>query len=74
MKVYVGIYEHRYGTDVRVFDHIDKVEGWRQSIAEEYFFNEFRGVEKPQTLEETTDYYWNNIENEWFNVENTEVE
>lgn len=74
MKVYVGIYEHRYGTDVRVFDSYDKVEAWRQSIADEYFEGEFRGVEKSETINEVTDYYWDNIENEWFNIEITEVE
>lgn len=74
MKVYVGIYEHRHGNEVRVFDSYDKVEAWRQFIAEEYFEGEFRGVEKPETINEVTDYYWDNIENEWFNIEITEVE
>jgi hypothetical protein len=75
MKVYVAIYEHRYGQDVRVFDNIDKVEAWKSEIANEYFEHEFKGlVEKPDNLQEVTEIYWDGVEDEWFTVEICEVE
>lgn len=40
MKVQVAIYEHRHGTDVRVFQTEEGVEKWRQAIAQEWWDGE----------------------------------
>jgi hypothetical protein len=45
MKVYAATYEHRHGSDTRVFKTADSAEAWRVSIAlewgriEDEFFN-----------------------------------
>jgi hypothetical protein len=75
MTVYVAIYEHRHGQNVRVFQNVDDVEKWRQEIADEYFVQEFKNrIEKPDNIQEVTDVYWDSVEDEWFTVEICDVE
>jgi len=69
MKVWVAIYEHRNGSDVRVFDDAQKAEAWREEIAEEYWSDLDLG-----DLLFDTDVYWDNVQDELFNYNEYEVE
>jgi len=75
MKVYVAIYEHKYGNDIRVFNDMKKAEEWRVEIADEWFDDVFRGdLKKPLDTNEMAGLYWSNVQDEWFNIEESEVE
>lgn len=69
MKVWVAIYEHRYGHDIRTFDDAQKAEAWREEIAEDYWSNLDRG-----DLLFDVDVYWVIVEDEWFSYNEYEVE
>ena len=69
MKVWVAIYEHPHGQDIRVFDDIQKAEAWRREIAEEYWDTLDLG-----NLLFDADVYWDNVGDEWFNYDEYEVE
>lgn len=45
--IYIGIYEHKHGTDARVFSTEDEVMAWRDDIAEEFWDEEFDDVKRP---------------------------
>jgi len=69
MKVWVAVYEHRHGSDVRVFDDAQKAEAWREEIAEEYWSDLDLG-----DLLFDADVYWDNVQDELFNYNEYEVE
>ena len=69
MKVWVAIYEHEYGHDINVFDSPQKAEAWREEIAREYWDDLDLGG-----LLFDVDVYWDNVQDEWFNYNEYEVE
>ena len=69
MKVWVAIYEHRHGHDIRTFDDAQKAEAWREEIAREYWDDLDLGG-----LLFDVDVYWDNVQDEWFNYNEYEVE
>lgn len=58
MKVWVGIYEHKHGTDVNVFASEELVEAWSQAIADEYWEDFMGDDKKPESRSEMADRYW----------------
>lgn len=46
-RVYVAIYEHPHGTDVRVFANEDQALCWRTGLAKEWWSNAFEDVPPP---------------------------
>lgn len=46
-RVYVAIYEHRYGTDVRVFADEDQAMCWRTGLAKEWWSDAFEDHPPP---------------------------
>lgn len=46
-RVYVAIYEHRYGTDVRVFAVEDQAMCWRTGLAKEWWSDAFEDHPPP---------------------------
>jgi hypothetical protein len=78
-KVFVAIYTHRYGTDVRVFAKESSAEKWRVEIAEEYWDDEIGTRQpKPDKPEEMADAYWlyllDHGNQEYFEIEHAEIE
>lgn len=72
-RVAVAIYEHRHGTDVRVFARDEDALAWRRDIALEYYDQEIGG-DRPETDDEIETAYWDLINDEYFNVESCPVE
>lgn len=66
MNVIVAIYEHRYGTNIRVFDTMEKAEAWKEEIARENW------DESDGEFDEIA--YWASAWDEWFTCEEVEVE
>lgn len=69
MKLWVAIYEHRYGHEVRIFDDAQKAEAWREQIAKDHWSSLGLG-----DLLFDVDVYWDNVHNEWFSYDEYEVE
>lgn len=69
MKVWVAIYEHCYGYDIRVFDDAQKAEAWREQIARYHWSDLGLG-----DLLFDAEVYWDNVQDEWFNYNEYEVE
>ena len=46
-RVYVAIYEHRHGTDVRVFADEDQAMCWRTDLAKEWWSDAFEDDPPP---------------------------
>lgn len=56
-KVWVAVYNHRHGEDIRAFDACLKAMKWREEIADEWWDKEI-GTERPVAIEELADDYW----------------
>jgi hypothetical protein len=66
MNVIVAIYEHKYATEVRAFDNIEKAWAWKEEIARENL------DESDGPFDELA--YWDSAWDEWFTCEEVEVE
>jgi hypothetical protein len=55
--VYTAIYEHNYGTDVRVFRTEAQAVTWRNEVASEWWDNEFPEDERPPEEEIGSRYF-----------------
>ena len=78
MKVFVATYDHKHGTDVRVFQDESKAETWRQEIVAEWWNSQMEG-EKPSDPAAAADAYFEFMEmqfgaHESFSVSEAEVE
>lgn len=76
MKVWVAVYEHKYGEDVWVFDTPEKAEAKRQELAERWFSVELPGDEAPNDPVELADFYFDRmyeIGEEFFHIDECEV-
>ena len=73
-RVYVAVYEHRLGTDVRVFTEQSDALNWRMSIAQEWWSYEFSS--NPPPADEIADEYFERMldRNEFFSIQECEVE
>lgn len=73
-RVYVPIYEHRLGTDVRVFTDQSDALNWSKSIVQEWWSYEFRS--NPPPADEIADEYFERMldRNEFFSTQEREVE
>ena len=58
MKVYVVVWDHRYGQDVWAFASRESAQEERRKIAEERFDVECDHLEKPEDRDEITDLYF----------------
>jgi hypothetical protein len=74
MKVYAATYEHRHGSDTRVFKTADSAESWRVSIALKWWVEEFGDEPMPTDPDEAANEYWERIEDEWFNYDAVPLE
>lgn len=72
--VYVAVYEHRHGTDIRVFRDEADAWSWKRTIALDWYDREIQGVDKPDTDEGVEADYWDLINDEFFNVESCRIE
>ena len=77
--VVVAVYEHKYGTDVRVFREQAAAYAWRTEIAEEWWDHEFPTEERPGLDEIGESYfelmstsYWGDAE--YFTTHDATVE
>lgn len=76
MKVFVAIYEHRHGNDVRVFDSFAKAQAWKDDIGTTYWTDV---SEDPQPEDACGDEYFelaseSFTRGEYFTIEECEVE
>lgn len=55
--VFVAVYNHRYGNDVRVFTTEDKALAWRTAIAQEWWEEELRDEPKPDDATIGEEYF-----------------
>lgn len=70
-KVFVAVYEHRHGTDVRVFKEWKSAQAWKDEIGAD----EWSCVsDDPQPEDNCGDEYFDLVTGEWFNIEECEVE
>lgn len=75
MRVFVTVYEHRHGTDVYAFATAQRAELERQRIASEWWSDVFGdGEEMPDDPSEAADIYFDTVTDEYFNVEECEVQ
>jgi hypothetical protein len=74
--VCTAIYEHDYGTDVRVFRTEAQAEAWRNEIAKEWWDNEFPDEERPGDAEIGARYFdrMRDGGDEYFTIEACAVE
>ena len=61
MRIFVVVWEHRYGQDVWAFASRERAEEKRISIAEEWFDMECSHLEKPKDREELANLYFNTM-------------
>ncbi len=76
MKVYVATYEHRYGSDVRVFSTEEGASAWLDALADKYWEDEL--PHKPKPTENIGRAYFDVMSEaydpEYFNIKACEVE
>lgn len=73
--VFVGVYENKYGTDIRVFRTREGVEKWKDSIADENWENEFPDDPRPDAdIGEAYFDLMNDYGEEWFSLHEVVVE
>jgi hypothetical protein len=75
--VYVAIFEHKHGTDVRVFQSEDDAQRWRVDLAKEYWDTEMQGpMPRDATDAEIADDYFDRMGDygEFFNIQESELE
>jgi len=73
--VYVATYEHRHGTNPRVFTTEAAAWAWRQELAADYWREVFGDdLEMPTDPEEAATRYWDTVNDEYFNIEGCELE
>jgi len=58
MKVFVVVWEHRYGQDVWAFTSLESAREQRRKIAEKWFDEECCHLDKPEDRDELTDLYF----------------
>ena len=70
-KVMVAIYDHQDGMDTRAFDSWKKAQAWKDEIGADKWA---RVSDDPQPEDPCGDEYFDLVDDEWFNVEECEVE
>jgi hypothetical protein len=76
MKVIVATYEHRHGSDTRVFANAELAEAWRVELANEFWLEQ-RDGDKPTDRAQMANEYWEmagDNGSEFFNYDEFEVE
>lgn len=73
MKVFVALYRHAYGCEVRAFDRFGKAEEWRQELAKEWWDKEVP-EDMPADPAEAADCYFEVVAFESFRVHEVELE
>lgn len=79
MNIYVAIYSHEYGNDVRAFRNSEGADKWRIEIARDYWTDAFPDDEPPANDETMAQQYWNLMndnygKNEYFEINVCNVE
>lgn len=75
LTVHVAIYEHRHGTDMRVFLDRDQALNWRLSLAQHWWDNEFDDDPSPDA-EIGEEYFERMLEHgdEFFSITTCHIE
>lgn len=75
-NVVVATYDHKYGTDIRVFKTRKSAEKWKSQIAWEYWNDEFQDETRPPETEIGDAYFEMMLDRgeESFTVHNISVE
>lgn len=71
-QVVVGVWDHKYGTDVRAFHTEERALAWRTEIADTWWEHEFQ-IERPAEGD-LGQAYFDEIETESFSVHRVPVE
>lgn len=67
MKIYIAVYSHPHGEDLRAFSTKAEVDEWRAEIAKEFWETGIPStIEKPTDPQEMVDTYWEMVNDEWF--------
>ena len=61
MRIFVVVWEHRYGQDVCAFTSLESAREHRRKIAEEWFDVECDHLDKPEDRDELTDLYFDTV-------------
>lgn len=76
MRIFVALYEHRHGTDIRAFTTRVQAWNWKDEIAEEWWDHEFPDEDRP--AEGIGDEYFSMIgargDGKYFTIEEVELE
>jgi len=73
--IYVATYEHRHGTDIRLFSNAEAAETWRQAIAQEWWENAFvHPMPEADTPAQIANTYFDALNDEWFNVQQATID
>jgi hypothetical protein len=77
-KVFIGMYDNRYGTDIKVSRNRETLEAWRKQIALDEFDEMFPDFDADSDFDEELDgpltelhkvaYYWAEVEGESFTI------
>lgn len=61
MRIFVVVWEHRYGQDVWAFTSLESAKEQRRKIAEEWFDKECDHLDKPEDRDDLTDLYFETV-------------
>jgi len=78
MKVYIAIYDHKHGRDVRAFANDALAEAWRQEIAAAWWDQEMDSAPRPDDPHDMANEYFDTMADrfggeEFFDIEETEL-
>ena len=75
-SVFVAVYSHKYGEDIRVFTTERAAQSWKNEIGEEWFSVEFPHDPRPTESigEAYFDLQLNCGMSEWFSITETQIE
>ena len=78
-EVWVAVYEHRHGDDIRVFKTRESAEAWRRGVAKEWWSEAFAGEDAPEPFtDEHADRYFevmgDRYGSEWFTITKEKIE
>lgn len=72
MKIFVALYEHKFGSDTTAHQTMAGAQARKDAIGDEWWDTEFPGVTRPVTA--IGDAYFDRIDGEFFNIEECEVQ
>lgn len=74
MRVFIVVWENRYGQGVWAFTSLESAREQRRKIAEEWFDVECDHLDKPEDRDELTDLYFDIAYHEWCHITECDLE